>query len=135
MNKKTSAETDMAHLLDTFGYHMRCLATNEPGKFGLGLTAGGVSVNVSVEIHMRKNPDASGINMIWDQVYIDGKWCGNRAGGCREYAERCAPVFLASAQQSILAAAQTVTAQATPRDDFEAFNNMMAAAHRNTNNK
>lgn len=102
MNKKTSAETDMAHLLDTFGYHIRCLATNEPGKFGLGLSAGAVSVHVSVEIKMRANPDASGINdTIWDQVFIDGKWCGNRAGGCREYAERCAPVFLAAAPASV----------------------------------
>lgn len=129
---KPSAETDMAHLLDTFGYHIRCLTTNEPGKFGLGLSAGAVSVNVSVEIKMRANPEASGINdTIWDQVFIDGKWCGNRAGGCREYAARCAAVFLAQAQAS-MSVEQREQAQAR---ELEAFNEMMAAAHRNTNNK
>lgn len=92
---KTSAETDMAHLLDTFGYHIRCLATNEPGKFGLGLSAGAVSVHVSVEIERSMLSEAA---PIWDQVYINGQWCGNRAGGCREYATRCAAVFLAQAQ-------------------------------------
>jgi hypothetical protein len=93
--QESSAEKDMAHLLDTFGYHIRCIATNEPGKFGLGLSSNEVSAYVSVEIQLRSEPEK--IEAIWDTVLIDGVSCGNRSGGCREYAKRCAPVFLAAA--------------------------------------
>lgn len=69
--------------LELFAYHVGSIY-RDTGKFGLSCRTG---ILAEVVIEPRTDPKQ---DMIWDQVTINGHWCGNRAGGARAYAKMVA---------------------------------------------
>jgi len=87
----------LTHVLQIFSYHIGLIMTDPAGsRFGLGIFAGGLDeTHVHVQVEIR--PASAGLEPVWDQVWIDGKSCGNRCGGRDEYARLCGPVIAAVA--------------------------------------
>lgn len=94
----TSKDDELTRLLETFAYHVSELMSAPPGKRTFGLAYNGHAIHARVRIGScshdarlkepmyRTGADAD----VWDQVWIDGEWYGNRCGGRNEYARRLA---------------------------------------------
>jgi hypothetical protein len=85
MSETPTKTEQFARTMELVAYHIRCIESDPPGKFGLSI--GGRHFRVTIlERSKKKSPK------IWDQVYIAldtdapddiGTWCGNRAGGAK----------------------------------------------------
>lgn len=90
-------------MLRNFAYHVgEIMTTCPPATFRLSLGGYADVQAKTVEIKI-KATTAEGREEpidIWDQVFVDGRWEGNRCGGRDAYAKAMAPV-LAEAARSV----------------------------------
>lgn len=83
-----SSKPTFEHMLSLFAYHVSVLMTEAPrkGTFAFG--------DLLVEWEIRDGGETSKVEgKVWDQVWMNGRWCGNRCGGYGEYTKLCAPVL------------------------------------------
>lgn len=65
--------------LSVFAQHVAAIMLDPaPTKFSLHTFT---ALDVEVRIEPAKNLEGH----VWDNVYINGRWCGNRCGGVAEY--------------------------------------------------
>ena len=88
----------LSDVLETMAGHIANVASREQSRMitGFGLHASdGTYVFVKFEcVPSRFAPD----DEIWDQVRLNGEWCGNRCGGVRRLAQLYATVVEAQAR-------------------------------------
>lgn len=91
----TTNELTMAHALATYSGFVSSMMgvgfAGDASSWGAGLGGFDGITQVMVKVKITKK-DANKVD-VWDQVEIDGVWCGNRCGGRDELARRFAPVF------------------------------------------
>lgn len=86
-------KSNLERVLETFAYHCGVIMTSPDPVVSLGLSHGNVQVMVTFEFRERSHG-----NSVWDQVYVEGKWLGNRCAARDHYARMAAPVLMAAAK-------------------------------------
>lgn len=64
--------------------HCGDIMRNPPGRTQYGIVVGHHVQIITVEIRLRRDLDMA---PVWDQVWVDGEWCGNRCGGIDKFSE------------------------------------------------